>query len=157
MAAATKLTGSIMSAAEVLAILAKIAGVGDELRRSFTALTQVDQETCCCQATAEFNACWWEGEQTDGTQEHAFPRIGFTQLETEAAIPAGAAFTAWSYTAIPWNVRAAFALQCGHRARVLGGWADDDAASATQHPWSKLHARAAALLTTFRRGACDAV
>lgn len=161
MATATALTGAIMGHDEVAAVLARIATTGDELRRAFTDTTTADQDTLCCQTTADFNACFWDGEREDADQEHAFPRVGppnSDALETEAAIPAGATFTAWSVPGIPWGIRAAFAIQCAHRAHQAKGLSDETGHSTTEsfHPWHVLHPRAATFAAPFRKSTFEA-
>lgn len=161
MAAATPLTGAMMNADEIAAMLAAACTASDALRRAFAAVSDAgDRAAICRQVTAQFDACLWDGSPSDcDDQAHAFPRLGTTRIETEAAIPSGvgATFTAWSTPAIPWAIRAAMALQAGHLAAISLGWSAEAESSSTAHPWRALHARAADHAAPFRRTTFEGV
>jgi hypothetical protein len=151
-----------MNHTETLAVLGLMVPSTSPMLRAYTALATAQQEVCCRLATDDIDACHWIGTPTgdehdeDDFQEHAFPRIGITELEREATIPAGAAFTAWSTPLIPGNIRTALAVQAAVHAMIAMGYAFDDwpegsGGPAARHPWARLHPKAQTAARRFRR------
>lgn len=129
------LQGSLINVEEADAIIATRLHSMDPRRTAWAASSQADQEVCCRVATDQIAACAWRGRQTDAEQGTPFPRVMADGTAvagssgTAAAIPAGAAFTAWSVPSCPREVYLATAIQAARVAlQALGQ--DDDAAIA---------------------------
>lgn len=175
----TALAGSLLSVAEIDALIARSLASTDERRAAWSSLSSADKAVVARRATERLKALAWLGRRVDDEQALPFPRV--YELHTrpqddEAHMPDDVATTlgttAWTVE-MPWDVRQGCAIQAAAEAAAARGFHEGRAhtqsahagvtghggagmsvsinTAVATHPWAPIDPDAKGMLGRYRR------